>query len=194
MGKLVWKCSRCGKCCVNTVNKVGGVKFGMNLLPHETLMFPRQYVRPMVGLGDFLEDRNEPEFILLYQNISKPCVYYDDLARSCRIYDDRPLVCRCFPLEPKFGGVFAHLECPELRKIFKGRRTMFSSEVEGLEAEIKAVQEYKWYYYTVFELNVMKVDLRKRWYYDFTNERWCELTEEWALRVLKRAFRSEVVK
>jgi len=185
MSKLVWKCGRCGKCCVNTINEVGGIKFGMNLLPHEILLFPRQYVRPMFGIGDFLTDKGEPEFIVMYQNVSKPCIYYDDLSRSCRIYDDRPLVCRCFPLEPKIDGVLAHMECLELRKALGDRSVVVSSEVEGLENELKAVREYDWYYYTVFVLNVMQVDLKKRWYYNFEEDKWYKLSDEVALRMIE---------
>jgi hypothetical protein len=97
-------------------------------------------------------------------------------------------------LEPTVNGVLAHLECPEMKKILNENETFTSDMIEGLDSEIQAVRLMHFYYYTVFEINPERVNLSKKWYFNYTENKWYKLTREYALRVLSRKHEKVVVK
>jgi Fe-S-cluster containining protein len=186
MAKYTFKCSRCGKCCINIVNTIEGIKFGMNLLPHEILLFPENVIHPMFGIGKFIKERNEPEHIFMYQNVSVPCIFYDDLNKSCRVYENRPMVCRAFPLEPSINKILIHRECPEVNKILPENAVITSRDIEGLEQERSVIQTLQMYYITVFIINPEGYDITQTWFYEFEKKRWHKITKDYAYRILTK--------
>jgi len=187
--KIKWYCDNCGLCCINIVVEVDGIHFGAFLLPHEIMLFPRQYVRPMYGVGQKGKTRPRPEYVYAWQNISEPCVYYDTHNRKCKIYDIRPTACKQFPISLTRKGILLHRECPQVKALISENVTITEGQVSGLESEIQAMHFMELYYYSVYVINADAYDLEHTWFYDFRNEKWVKTTKERLVRILKETGR-----
>ncbi len=94
----LFPCAQCGNCC----KKLGeGEWTGISLFPWETHLFPKDNIKPNLGLGDTPED---PDFkIVLHLYDSQGCVHLDD--DWCAIHDERPIVCRSYPFRMSIQGI-----------------------------------------------------------------------------------------
>lgn len=90
-------CVKCGNCC----KRLGkGDWTGISLFPWETHLFPKDSVKPNLGLGGTPDD---PDFkTVLYIYDSKACIHLDD--DWCLIHDQRPVVCRSYPFRMAIKG------------------------------------------------------------------------------------------
>jgi Fe-S-cluster containining protein len=90
-------CAKCGNCC----KKLGaGDWTGISIFPWETHLFPKDSIKPNLGLGDTPED---PDFkTILYLYDSQECVHLDN--DWCLIHDMRPIVCRSYPFRMSIQG------------------------------------------------------------------------------------------
>jgi Fe-S-cluster containining protein len=87
-----FKCLKCGTCCRNIIEIVGGIKRGLPFTENEVALFPKEPVSPKLAIGLM-----EPETIVLYQLNINVCPYIN-AKNQCQKYETRPLMCRSFPI------------------------------------------------------------------------------------------------
>lgn len=173
-----WKCTRCGKCCRDIVNKTAVGVLGLFLLPFETQLFPQQVIKPMYGVGTKGKSRPRPRFIFAYQMIASPCPYYMEKQRMCAVYDMRPLACRQFPLSGSFAGIILHRECPQIAETIPEGVTLTSKDVSGFDTEIEALKSMRNYFRAIYVYNVARVNTEIAWVYPLDKKRWVQPTDE----------------
>jgi len=172
-----WKCARCGLCCIHTVSDTPFGRLGAFLMPNETGLFPKQYVKPMYGVGVRGKSRPRPAFIYAYQNISQPCYHYIPETRSCHIRDKRPIACRCFPVTNIGGHITLHSECTGVKETIPQRNGIYLSEIKGLDEELKAQREMTKYFVALYIVNVFNLNLKYSWLYDNGKNKWVQFDQ-----------------
>jgi len=172
-----WKCTRCGLCCINTLSDTPFGKLGAFLMPHETLLFPKRYIKPLYGVGVKGKTRPRPAYVYAYQNTSQPCYWYDLKEKICHIYDKRPIACRCFPVTNIGGHITLHSECTGVKEHIPQRNDIHLSQLKGLENELKAQREMTKYFVALYIVNVFNLNLKYSWLYDVTKTRWVQFDQ-----------------
>lgn len=91
MGRF--QCTRCGRCCKETLFSTGKYLFGLYLDPAEASWFPKESVFPLLGRGD-------PPVATAFQLGLNRCPNFEDSGGTgaCRIYPNRPLSCIAYPV------------------------------------------------------------------------------------------------
>jgi Fe-S-cluster containining protein len=86
-----FSCLRCGECCINHkfTYLVYNWKFGIYLSPKEAVLFPKETIVPMLGVG-------VPIKVTAYQVVTDRCPQLS--SSGCAIYSNRPLACQTFPI------------------------------------------------------------------------------------------------
>ncbi len=90
-------CAKCGNCC----KRLGdGDWTGLSLFPWDLPLFPKDAIKPNLGLGGTPDD---PDFkTVLYLYDSTTCIHLND--DWCLIHDQRPVVCRSYPFRMAIKG------------------------------------------------------------------------------------------
>jgi len=173
-----WQCTRCGECCIQTVNKIPFGKAGVWLMPEERKLFPQPIVKPLYGLGVKGNARPRPQVTYAYQMIGTPCPHWNGTEKTCRIYEYRPLICRMYPLSSSISGIIMHRECPALDKLVPINVTLMPNQLKNIDTELKAIKSMNTYMGLIFAFNMYRVNLSYFWFYHFDKHSWELLTEE----------------
>jgi Fe-S-cluster containining protein len=139
-GPIEFRCLECGECCRRLLIDSRLIRKGLPLFPDECGLFPRELIRPGVGIGQ----PGEPGFrVISYQMTEMVCPHLDE--GSCGIWEARPVVCRSYPYMPVVtqGGYVtkeASLECTSLMMEAARRHGVFKIDERSLEGELRALE------------------------------------------------------
>jgi len=165
-GPIEFRCLECGECCRRLLIDSRLIRKGLPLFPDECGLFPRELIRPGVGIGQ----PGEPGFrVISYQMTEMVCPHLDE--GSCGIWQTRPVVCRSYPYMPVVtqGGYVtkeASLECTSLMMEAARRHGVFKIDEGSLEGELRALEKLS-------GITVEAVEnLDEAWSYDLRGERW----------------------
>lgn len=127
---MKWECSRCGKCCAETLaTTADGNVFGIYLEPAEVDRFPAVDVFPLLGRGD-------PVVVTAYQLGVNRCPNYKEEKNGsgrCGIYERRPLTCASFPV---LGRTKVDVRCLGVKKL-----SPEGIDADSITSELAAHQE-----------------------------------------------------
>lgn len=116
MTKIPIECLRCGSCCKNLLRESEHGLHGLNLIPNERKLFPREIICPYMGVG--IKKGLEPKYTIMYQLNVNLCPHLLQ-NNHCKIHKNRPWACQVFPIvsiEPPRITT----ECRFIKEITKG--------------------------------------------------------------------------
>ncbi|MCW4051542.1 MAG: YkgJ family cysteine cluster protein [Candidatus Bathyarchaeota archaeon] len=159
----VFKCQGCGRCCRALVTEDMGVFRGLTLLPGETRRFPKEQVKPAIGLGE--EPSMEGFKVVAYQLTANECPHLKE--KRCVIYEDRPFSCKQFPfsLEPSEDGgalLGVDMNCPSATKLVESQAKFVFSD----QAAAERLLEVK---------KMVASNPGKAWFYDLAEKKWVKM-------------------
>lgn len=115
MGKVIFKCSKCGECCRRISDENSSSK-GLPIFEWEV-----EQIKKLANLNNIkiniepidlvLDKKSGKYFCTGYVLTQEPCVFLKD--NKCLIHKDRPIVCRAFPVakNPEFMDEVPNLGC-----------------------------------------------------------------------------------
>lgn len=165
---VAFVCKRCGKCCSNHVWMDRGVLRGLILLPDEIHMFPKEVVKPAIGVGKNPHDNKF--YVIAYQLTTMMCPNLDD--NQCINYTERPLSCRQFPFSLLMDDngdymLGVDLNCPEITMILERKKHGLIVNFEERESVEKML---------ALQMEVVR-EQKKAWYFDLQTENWINYNE-----------------
>ncbi len=159
MSQLV--CQQCGKCCNDLIQPDRGILRGLSLLPEEIINFPKEQVKPYLGIGRRPHESNFR--VIAYQLTTETCPKLED--NKCTDYENRPTTCRQFPFsldldaddEPLLG---IDMNCPAAAELV--------SEMDGMLDFSDRVEAEK-----LLDLKRQVLENpRRAWVYDLGSMKW----------------------